>query len=153
MRTVIPVTVPKASFNFCRITLAVIFWIGFIFRLKWLILLAFVILALSAVLGIQRAPLIMLYNITIGKLMHLKEEMLDKRGMRFAHSFGALLTLVCLLLLYFFNERLGWIFVFFVSLAKTAGALGFCSALKLYGCLTNDSCCTFLKKEQTKNVS
>jgi len=69
--------------------------------------------------------------------------------MRFAHGFGSILSGICVILLYFGNQRAGWILTFVLCIAKTTGALGFCSALKLYGCMNSGTCCRFARR---KNV-
>lgn len=141
MKACKPVSVPKSGFVFCKYSVAVILWLSFILKLKWLVIISFAILALSAILKIKRAPLIWVYSMTINKIIESKNEILDENAMKFAHTLGSLLTLICIILLYFVNEPSGWIMVLIVSIAKTAGALGFCSALKLYGCLSNGQCC------------
>lgn len=142
-----PVTVPRAAFIFCKYTVALILWAALIFQVKWLVLAGFVLLALSAILKIGRAPLIVLYSCTINKIIKSRNKILDEHGMRFAHTLGAVLTLICIILLYFVNDTAGWIMLSITAVTKTAGALGFCSALKLYGCMSSDSCCTFIKKD------
>lgn len=148
MRECKPVSIPRGAFIFCRTALAVLFWISFIFKIKWMVSLSFVLLALSAILKIERAPLIVLYSNTVNKIKPSRNEILDEGGMRFAHTFGSVLTLLCLVFLYLINEKIGWILVFLVTIAKTAGAMGFCSALKLYGCMSSDSCCSFIKAKK-----
>jgi hypothetical protein len=88
-----------------------------------------------------------IYNYTFGKLFKSKEEMLDEHAMRFTHTLGSILTFICIIFLYLINAKIGWVIVFFVAIAKTLGALGFCTALKLYGCMTSGTCCRTLKKK------
>ncbi|MGE5329175.1 MAG: DUF4395 family protein [Deltaproteobacteria bacterium] len=142
-----PVSVSKGAFIFCKWTVAIIIWASLIFRIKWLILLACGILVLSAILKIQKAPLIFLYTQTIDRIFKSPNEILDECGMQFAHTLGGVLTLICALLLYFVNDTAGWIMVFIVAIAKTAGAMGFCTALKLYGCMSSGGCCRLTRKE------
>jgi len=142
-----PVSVSKGAFVFCKWTVAIIIWVALIFRLKWMIVLSFAILALSAILKIERAPLIFLYTQTVDRIFKSSKEILDECGMQFAHTMGSILTLICLLFLYFINEKIGWILVFIVAIAKTAGAMGFCTALKLYGCMASGGCCRLTRKE------
>jgi len=142
-----PVSVSKAAFIFCKSTIAVLLWIAFLFRIKWLIIVTFLLLALSAILKIKRAPLIVLYTYTVNKIFKSKDEVLDEYGMRFSHTFGATINLIALIFLYYINALIGWGIVFFLAIAKTAGALGFCTALKLYECMSKGGCCSFLKKK------
>jgi hypothetical protein len=142
-----PVSVSKAAFIFCKSTIAVLLWIAFLFRIKWLIIVTFLLLALSAILKIKRAPLIVLYTYTVNKIFKSKDEVLDEYGMRFSHTFGATINLIALIFLYYINTLIGWGIVFFLAIAKTAGALGFCTGLKLYECMSKGGCCSFLKKK------
>lgn len=146
MRECKPVTVPKASFIFCKTSVAVLLWIAFIFKIKWLVIISFIILALSAIFKIQKAPLVMLYSLTVNRIIKSKNEVLDENAMRFAHTLGSILNFIVLAFLYLINEKIGWGILFFVAIAKTAGALGFCSALKLYSCLSSDNCCRIVRK-------
>jgi vacuolar-type H+-ATPase subunit I/STV1 len=145
MRASKPVAVSSGAFLFCKYTVAVMFWAALLFRWKWMVGLCFVILVLNAALKIQKAPLIVLYTQTINRIFKSYNNILDEYAMQFAHTLGAVLTLLCLVFLYYGNVKIGWILVFIVAIVKTAGAMGFCSALKLYGCMTSDSCCRFIK--------
>jgi hypothetical protein len=141
-----PVSVPKSAFTFCRYSIAILIWASLIFRLKEMLILVLIIFLLSAILKIQRAPMILLYRYTVNKIFKSKDEILNEHAMRFAHITGSIFSIICLILLYFVNERAGWIAVFVFALLKSISAFGFCPASKLYECATNDSCCAFLKK-------
>lgn len=141
-----PVSVPKSAFTFCRYSIALLVWLSLFLQSKPIMILVFFILLFSAVLKVGRAPMILLYSYTINKIIKSKEEILNEQAMRFAHIFGSILSLVCLLFLYFINENVGWVMVFCFGLLKSISAIGFCPASKLYDCLNNDSCCVFLKK-------
>lgn len=148
-----PVSVSKAAFLFCKYTVAIILWAAFIFKLKWLLFVSFGILALSAILKIQNAPLVWSYTNTINRFIKSENEILDEVGMQFAHTLGSILNLICILLVYSVNTSIGWSFVAIVALAKTAGAMGFCTALKLYNCLKSGGCCNLLAKKTKLNQS
>jgi len=137
--------VQSAAFAFCRWGVMIIVWLALIFKMKWLIVLSFLILFFSAILGIKKAPMIVLYSFTIGKLFKSKEEILNVKAMRFAHILGSLLSLACILFLYLGNENIGWILVWVFAIMKTISALGFCPASKLYVCMSNGGCCSFSK--------
>lgn len=146
-----PVTVTRGAFNFCKYSIALILWAGVLLRNKELVILSAVILALSAILTVGRAPMIILYTYTVEKLFPSHSEVLDEHAMRFAHILGTVLIAVGLLLLYLGNENprlmsAGWGWLFVVAIAKTVGALGFCAASKLYTCVgSSGSCCAFIK--------
>lgn len=152
MKPIKPVKIPKGSFAFCRYGLAIIPWIALIFQIKWLILLGLLILLLSAILKVGRAPMILIYSYTINKLFPSTNVILDENAMFFAHIFGTILFAIAAILLYYVNNTVGWIFVAFVAIAKTIGALGFCAASKLYGCMNNSggTCCQFSKNKFKK---
>lgn len=147
MRKFKPVSVPKAAFVFCRYSIAIMIWIAFFLRLKWLIAFVFVILAASAILKVGRAPMILLYSYTINKIIPSKTELLEEKSMRFAHTLGSILALICLIFLYIVSDKVGWAIVFLFAILKTISAFGFCPASKLYSCAMNGSCCAFIKKK------
>jgi hypothetical protein len=138
--------VPKAAFFFCRYSMALMAWLAFLLKAKSLMVAVFVILALSALLTIRRAPLIVLYTWTLNRLFPSPAEELSVRSMRFAHTLGAVLALICLLFLYLLNERTGWGLTLLFCLIKSLSAFGLCPAYKLHGCMTSGTCCAFLKK-------
>lgn len=141
-----PVSVSASAFTFCRLSLAILIWLSLIFHSKSILIAVFVIFALSAILKIQKAPMILLYSYTINKLIKSKDEILNEHAMRFAHIMGSILSFICIILLYFVSEKVGWTAVFVFALLKSISAFGFCPASKLYECSTNDSCCAFMKK-------
>jgi hypothetical protein len=141
-----PVSIPNGAFIFCRYTIAVLLWVALIFHLKWLVIVIFLILAFSALLKIQRAPLIVLYSYTANLLIKSKDVMLDENAMRFMHTLAASLAFICIVLIYFVNGPVGWGFLLFFASIKTISALGYCPATKLYSCvLSSGSCCAFAK--------
>ena len=101
MAAVKPVSVSKGAYAFCRYTIAVMLWFAVLFRSKEMVLAVFLILLLSVILKVRRAPLIVLYIYTIDKLRPSGNVILDEKGIRFAHNVGAVVSLLCLILLYF----------------------------------------------------
>jgi hypothetical protein len=141
-----PVSIPKSAFVFCRYSLAILVWLSLFFHAKLILIFVLIIFLLSAVLKIKKAPMILLYGYTVNKIIKSKDVILNEHAMRFAHLTGAVLSLICLILLYFVNEQAGWIAVFIFALLKSISAFGFCPASKLYECSTSTNCCAFLKK-------
>lgn len=141
-----PVSVSKAAFAFCRISLAVLIWLSLIFHSKSILLFVFFIFVLSAILKIKRAPMIYFYSQTIDRIFKSRDEVLNEHAMAFAHKTGSVFSFICLVLLFFVSEKVGWTAVFIFALLKSISAFGFCPASKLYECSTNDSCCAFAKK-------
>jgi hypothetical protein len=140
------VQVQTAAFLFCRYTIALLIWCSFIFHLRELLVVAFLVLALSYLLKVGRAPLIVLYTYTVGKIVPSKSEILDEKAMAFAHLLGTILAGVCCVLLYFVNERVGWVAVLVFAILKSISALGYCPASKLYACASNGTCCALSKR-------
>jgi hypothetical protein len=146
MKTIKPVSLSNGAFLFCKISLATLLWICFIFRLKWLLIIIFLIFLFSAVFKIRRAPMILLYTYTINLVFPSKTVMLDENAMRFVHALAAAMALIGLILLYLIYAPVGWGFLFFFAILKTISALGYCPASKLYSCaLSNGSCCNIIK--------
>lgn len=141
-----PVSIPSGAFLFCRYGIAILVWAAYILKMKELMLAVSILFVLSVLLKIKRSPLILFYRYTINKIIKSKEEVLNEHAMWFAHILGSILSIICLILLYFMSEKAGWIAVLIFAILKSISAIGFCPASKLYECATSDSCCTFLKK-------
>jgi hypothetical protein len=141
-----PVTISKEGFAFCRFGLTAVVWLSLALHSQLLLLTVLIVLLLSAILKVQRAPMIVLYDQTAGRLRKSNEVIVNETAMRFAHFTGAFFALVCLLLLQFGNERSGWAAVFIFALVKSISAFGFCPASKLFECVTGGGCCTIRKK-------
>jgi hypothetical protein len=135
-----PVSIPSAAFAFCRYGVALMLWVGLILQLKWLIVLVVIILFLSALLRVGRAPMIVIYKYTINLIVRSPEVVVNEHAMRFAHLVGATIGALSLLLLYFVNDLAGWIMVALLATLKSISALGYCPASKLYECMTGGSC-------------
>ncbi len=146
------VSISKNGFAFCRYTVALLIWSSLIFQIKELMIIVFIILASSAILTVKRAPLVWLYTVTIDKLFPSKREIVNEKGMRFAHTLGTTLAAIAILFLFFINEKVGWGVVFLFAVLKSFSALGYCSGLKLYNCLNNGQCCRFKGQEKNKNA-
>lgn len=139
------VSVPKGAFAFCRFSLMILVWAAFFLNSKELVVLAAVIMALSALLTVRRAPMIVLYGVTLEKLFPSGVAVLDEYGMRFAHTIAAILLGLAAGLSYAGLPGARAV-LFFVAIAKTIGALGFCPVSKAYACLSRGgSCCGFLR--------
>lgn len=136
-----PVTISKGAFAFCRYSIAIMIWIALLFQIKGLVVITFVILLFSYILKVERAPLVFLYTVTIDKLVPSDKELVDEKGIRFAHLVGTIFSGLCCLLLFYSPSPIGWVVTFLLAILKTSAAFGFCSALKLYTCMTSGTCC------------
>jgi urea transporter len=108
----------------------------------------FVVLVLSAILKVKRAPLVVLYSYTIDKLFPSNKIILEQKSIAFAHTVGAIFSLLGLIFIKFGNPVAGWILIGVLALLKTSAAFGFCGAAKLYTCLNNPDgqCCRVGKR-------
>lgn len=141
MKTIHPVTVQHSAFLFCRVSMTVILWAAFLLHSIFVLWLAFILLVLSATLGVDRAPMIVLYTQTVGRFLPTHTETLDRSAMRFAHSLGALWSGACLFCLFLFPFSLiGWRLLLLLTIMKTISASGYCPASKLYTCATGGCC-------------
>jgi hypothetical protein len=146
MTTIKPVSVSNGAFIFCRTSLAALLWISFIFQLKWLLIIVFLIFIFSAILKVRRAPMILFYTYTFNRILPSKKVMLDENAMRFVHFLGASMAFIALLFIYIIYAPIGWGFLFFFAILKTVSAFGYCPASKLYSCaLSGGSCCSIIK--------
>ena len=140
------ISIRSSEFAFCRYFVALLVWLAIFFSSKELILIVFIILLLSAIFTVKYAPMILLWRYTFGLFFKSKEEILNVKAMRFAHSLGTIISGICVMLLYFGNPFIGWCFVWFLAIMKTISAFGFCPASKVYVCMSNGGCCAFTKK-------
>lgn len=142
-----PVSIPSGAYVFCRFTVALIYVFAFFIRSKELVLAGFIILTLSALLKVRRAPLIWIYTNSVDKLIPTRKQIIDEKGIRFAHSFGAAVSLFALMFLYFGNAFVGWATTLLMAILQTLAAFGFCSAYKLYTCVSSGGdCCNIGKR-------
>ncbi len=142
MRSIEPVSVSEGGFTTCKYSVAVILIAALIFPVVRvpLVALSTFILMLSAILGVENAPMVKLYDVTFGNIFKTKAVMLDRKGMRFAHSLGAVLNGVTLLFLVL-APSVGFILLIATAVLKSISAVGYCSGLKLYQCMNSDTCC------------
>lgn len=138
-----PVSIPSGAFNFCKYTIAFLLWTAVIMQAKIVVVVCFVILVFSALLKVEKAPLVFFYTDTFNKIYPSKEIILDENAILFAHSMGAIISGIAIIFLYFLHPPTGWVITGVLAVLKTSGAFGFCGAIKLYGCLSNPNgqCC------------
>ncbi len=136
--------IPVNAFRFCKISVAILLWCSFIFKYPSLLIIVFIILFLSALLKIRRAPMIVLYSYTIEKIFPSAEKEVHEKGLRFAHTMGTILSVICLTSVYL-NPVTGWWVVLGFCILKTVSNLGFCPGEALYSCYENGSC-SIMKK-------
>ena len=143
--------IPKKEFAFCRFTICILFWLTSIllfFGIKWMIFIPFIIMLLSGILTVKRAPLIILYKLLFDRHNKGETDVLNVNSIRFSHYVGATFSLVVILFLYVFKINIvAYIFVGILTILQTIAAFGYCSAQKLYECLVlGKNCCNLGKK-------
>ena len=143
--------VSKRAFAFCRYTISILFWLTSIllfFGIKWTIFIPFIIMLLSGILTVKKAPLIVLFKFLFDKNNKSETDVFNVSSIRFSHYVGAAFSLVVILFLYVFKINLvAYIFVSILTFLQTIAAFGFCSAQKLYECLIlGKNCCNLGKK-------
>ncbi len=136
-----PAAVPEGAFAFCRWSLALLLWAALLLGQPWLVLATGAVLLASAILGIARAPMIVLWRATLHRAVPTGDAVLDANAMRFAHALGAALCGVTFALL-LAAPLAGRIALVLLVALKTVGALGYCTASRLYACITTKpGCC------------
>ena len=143
--------VPKKAFAFCRFTICILFWITSIllfFNIKWMIFIPFIIMLLSGILTVKKAPLIILYKILFDRKNKAETDVLNVNSIRFSHYVGATFSFIVILFLYVFKiDIVAYIFVGILTILQTIAAFGYCSAQKLYECIVlGKNCCNLGKK-------
>lgn len=144
-------TVPKKGFAFCRYTIALLLWVSvtlLFFGIKWMIFVPFIIMSLSGILTVKRAPLILLYKVLFDRDGKGETDVLNISSIRFSHFVGATFCLLVILFLYVFKINVvAYIFLGILTILQTIAAFGYCSAQKLYECLVlGKNCCNLGKK-------
>jgi hypothetical protein len=143
-----PVSISKASFAFCRYSVAIMVWLSFLLKSEIILGIVTLIFLLSAILKVKRAPMIRLYDVAFKKKVSL-EILVDENAMFFAHSLAFVMSGVCLLMVCNFHTHRIWYTVLVFAILKTISAFGFCPASKLYDCTLNGNCCVKRDKNGT----
>lgn len=131
--------IPVNAIRFCKASIAILLWCAFVFREDILLIIVFGLLLLSALLKISRAPLILLYSYSFEKIFPSKSTEVDEAAMRFAHTLGTSLSIICLLLVRLM-PAIGWWAVLGFAILKTVSMLGFCPGEAVYKCIKDGTC-------------
>lgn len=145
------VPVQKYAMRFCALTVTLIVWAAWLLESPVLLMISVLILGLSAFLKIRKAPLIVLYSVTIGKMLHSPEIIVNENAIRFAHLLGTVLNLLCLAAVLRWPEApSSWGAVLVFAVIKTISAAGFCPASRMYSCVTSGQCCALSRLRKPK---
>ena len=135
-----PVTVSRSGFAFCRFMVAALLWLAvLLWHIAPIVAVLFIML-FSALLRVQRAPLIVLWKYTAQGFFPEVNEIVDENGLLFSHIVATVFAALSLVLVAIV-PLVGWIFTAAFALLQSVAACGFCSALKLYTCFTGGTCC------------
>ncbi|MDD2376694.1 MAG: DUF4395 family protein [Clostridia bacterium] len=139
------VNVNKKSVAFCRFSIAIMFWIIGITGAKILLVIPFIIMILSGILGVSKAPLVIVGNILFKKK---DVEVVNVQSIKFAHYTGSIMTAIAIIFFYIFKiDIVGWIITWIMIVLQTIAAFGYCSAQKLFECIIlGNNCCKLGKK-------
>lgn len=144
-----PIEVPRAAFAFCRWSMAGVIWIGVMLHLQPLLGLCAVVMAVSAILTVRRAPMVMLYSAVVETFRPSEKIVVDATGLRLAHVVAAVGLAGSLAYLQWGEAGqavVAWRFLYFLALFKTAGAMGFCAVSRMFTCMVGGgSCCRFMR--------
>lgn len=144
------VKVNRRSVAFCKYTLAAGLWLALILQLPAVLWAMLALLAASAGLGVDRAPLVWLADKTISRQSGAVEY-INLYSMRFAHCFAGVVVIISLVLLGFGCPLAAWILTGLLAVLQSIAAFGFCSAAKLYDCLIcNSNCCNLGRRIKGK---
>jgi hypothetical protein len=142
----------KQSVTFCKYTIAGLLWASIILNSTSLVYLVLFILLISALTGIQKAPLVTLFNHTVAKRISTEDIYINKYSMRFAHYFGAGFCVLILASHYLFPPIITLFLTIILAILQTIASFGYCSAQKLYECVVcNSNCCRVGKKVRSMN--
>ncbi len=148
MKEIRPVTVRKNAFGFCKYSMALLLWLGLGLQNIILVIVVFGLLLMSAILKVEKAPLVLIYSLSIERLRPSNDIMVDQNAVYFAHLVGCIIAGVAVFLNLLGYGFLAWIVVGVLAILKTSGAFGKCGAMKLYACMNNPNgtCCRFGSK-------
>jgi len=148
------VSTKKQSVAFCKYVIAGLLWTAVFFRSIAFVYAVFVIMLISALTGVHRAPLVKLFDLTFAKYMKTSEIYINMYSMRFAHVFGCVFCVLISLSYYFLPHIVSFILTVILALLQLIAACGYCSAQKLYECVVcNSNCCRLGKKIRRNNTN
>jgi protein-S-isoprenylcysteine O-methyltransferase Ste14 len=139
--------IPRDAFRFCRYTVALLMWLGVLWRQPAPIVLVWLIMAVSAALSVRRSPLLWFYTRTLHRVVPSPYEELSVPAMRFSHTLATVFIGLGLLLLAGGSTATAWRWLGIMAIFKTISALSGCPASKIYTCVTSGgACCAFLTR-------
>ena len=145
MKSYKPVLISKASFAFCRYSVALMIWLSFFLKSWVLLAIVLLIFILNSVLKVKKAPMIRLYDITIDRIQKAPEVLVNENSLFFAHTMAAAISFICLVMVLTVDNGKVWFAVLAFALLKTVSAIGFCPASCLYDFMTDGECCKIKK--------
>ena len=127
------ITVNKNALVFCRSTTAALLVLAIIFKIKFLVLVVFLLMLWGALFTVQYAPFLVFYNLFASRFFKQTKETVNIAAIRFAQGFGAALLVLALAYLYLIpSKNAGWIFSIIVAISTAFGAAGYCVGAHIY---------------------
>jgi hypothetical protein len=141
------VKVYRQSVAFCKYVIAGLLWLAIILRSPVPVFIVLAVMAVSALTGVERAPLVVFYNKAFAKRFHSDEEYINMYSMRFAHLVGVSFCIAALFSFYLISPLVALVLTVIQAVLQSIASLGYCSAQKLYECVVcNSNCCRFGKR-------
>lgn len=141
------VTVNRLSVAFCKYVIAGLLWLAIIFRSVIPVYIVLIIMLVSYFTGVDKSPLVKIFDWTFAKFIKIKEEYINIHSMRFAHLVGSIFCMLALVSYYFISPIIALILIIILAILQSIASFGYCSAQKLYECvICNSNCCRFGKK-------
>lgn len=141
------VKVYRQSVAFCKYFIAGILWLAVVLMSVVPVYIVLAIFIASALLGVNRAPLVVFFNKTFAKRIKTDEEYINVYSMRFAHLVGTAFCVFALISYYLNGRILALVLIIILAIMQTIASAGYCSAQKLYECvICNSNCCRIGKR-------
>jgi hypothetical protein len=141
------VKVYRSSVAFCKYVIAGLLWIAVLFQSVIPVFIVLAIMVVSAITGVHKAPLVILFTALFVNKAKAAEEYINLHSMRFAHIVGAVFCTVALISFYWISPVLALVLTIILAILQSIASFGYCSAQKLYECvICNSNCCRIGKK-------
>jgi len=141
------VKVNRQSVSFCKYSIAAFILLALITGSLIPVSIVFTLMLLSAAAGIEKAPLVLLFDRLVSPRINPERVYINHYSMRFAHIVGCIFCVMIILAYYFAPYVIFFILLLIFAFLQSVAAFGYCSAAKLYECvICNSNCCRVGKK-------
>lgn len=141
------VEINKQSIAFCKYTIATLLWLGIAFYHPAPFALVAIIVFVSAITGVHRSPLVVLFDKAVIPHIDAKCDYINMMSMRFAHKVATVFSILCIICLLYAPQWGFYTIAIMFAVLQSIASFGYCSAAKLYECVVcNSNCCRVGKK-------